>query len=452
MIVAALALPLGLAIALSVFDGRRRGTQILALAGLSATLLLLVAIARVIHTGTLLETVAGGWPIGIGIRLRVDALGIVFALVSVSVLLAALLRECSSGIGWRAVPAFVTFIAFGMIGLCFTADAFNFYVFFEVAMTGSIALAAYSGARREYRAALVFAVVNMLGSAMFLAAVAGLYHVTGTLDMRLMSEAPAASDRGAVLPLSAALLVAFSVKLGLFPFHAWVPAVYRDTSPMVAAVLSGAIVNIGSYGLLRFASTLPAALDSGGGLLLVLGSLSVIYGSILALSQPVVVEILAYSSIAQAGYILLAIGLGSPVGAAAAVVYAAVNSITKALLFLTGGLSGRGLGWAFLVGALSAAGVPPAAGFFGKASIMRAAALDASAMLLAVVFAGSLLSLGYMASAYRRRMLESPHWQSAGLGARVAVAALALLIAGAGLWPDPLLRAGEAAAAALVTR
>src|SRR5690606_40522844 len=114
-------------------------------------------------------------------------------------------------------------------------------------VTVSYVLTASGGRTRQLRAALVFTAVNLLGSFLFVLAVAGTYRVTGTL---LMSDVAAHMDQvsdHASLLIALGFFVAFSVKVGLFPFHFWLPTVYAGTRPAVAAILSGAVANIGSY-------------------------------------------------------------------------------------------------------------------------------------------------------------------------------------------------------------
>ena len=106
-------------------------------------------------------------------------------------------------------------------------------------MTAAYVLATYGGGRRELGAALVFTTVNLLGTFVFLLSVAGVYHVTGTLDMARSPTAWPTPSRRTALLIAVGFFVAFSVKLGLFPFHFWLPTVYTGASPAVAAILSG---------------------------------------------------------------------------------------------------------------------------------------------------------------------------------------------------------------------
>ncbi|MBI3969364.1 MAG: oxidoreductase, partial [Chloroflexi bacterium] len=411
-----------------------------------------VALAITVYTGGPVEMVSGGWPTGIGITLRADALGAVFAVVVTAVLLAVLVHEVVSGVRERAFPALVLFMAAGLGGLFLTGDVFNFYVFFEVSMTTGFVLASYGQEQRQIRDALTFTVVNLLGSVLFLNGVAALYHVTGTLDMRSVGEQVDRAEPNTVILIAVLFFVAFSLKLGLFPFHNWLPPVYEGTHPAVAAILSGALANIGSYGLLRFGADLFAKeLQLAAPALLLLGGLSVVYGAVLAASRRTAPAVLAYSSISQAGYILIALAVGGSIGYGAAVVYTIVNALNKTLLFLAAGLRGWFVAAAFAVGGFSVAGVPPSAGFFGKAALFRVGIEAESLGVVLLVLTGGALSFVYMFQSYQREFWErSTTEPPSPLAPRILVVILAGLVVGLGIWPEPLLAAGERAARALM--
>jgi len=454
-----LALPVGipwvLAAVLPLLDGRKRWVGLLAAAGLGASLLSLVWLASIVIRRGEVEVTAGGWPEGVGITLRADALGVTFALVSVAVILAAFLYEVALGVRWRAFPALILLVAAGLTGLFFTGDAFNFYVFFEISMISSFILAGYREKDYQVRAAFVFAVVNLLGSFVFLIGIAALYTISGSLDMETIAARVAGLNPSSVIAISALIFAAFFLKLGLFPFHFWLPAVYVGSHPPIAAILSGALANIGAYGLLRFgADVLPRELALAAPAVIVIGAASIAYGSLQAVSRRDTSEVMAYSAIGQAGYVLLALGVGGPVGYAAAVVYAVVNSLNKGVVFLSAGLRGPLVGAAFAVGAFSIAGVPPAAGYLGKFMVFEAStaveSVTATVALVFLVFVGSALSFLYSFQVYQRRFVApGPSGKPSPTAARYLVVLLAALVVLVGLWPQPLMLLSRAAAAAL---
>ncbi|OBI98571.1 complex I subunit 5 family protein [Mycobacterium asiaticum] len=461
----ALLVPWAAGAVLIALDGRRRGVAWLGVAALTATLaVVLTLIFQVVRHGPQ-QVVTGGWPAGIGIVLRADALGGVFALVSLVVLIAALANEAVRGAHTRTFPGLVVLLAAGLNGLFLTGDVFNFYVFFEIAMTASYALTTYGQRPRQLRAALIFASVNLLGSFVFLLSVAGTYRITGALAMADVAERINAVGANAAMLVAVGFFVAFSVKLGLFPFHFWLPTVYAGTRPAVAAILSGAVANIGSYGLLRFGAGLFSdELRFAATALVLLGVASILYGGVLAVSRGDDAETLAYSAIGQVGYVLVALSVGGPIGLSAAVVYSVVNALNKGLLFLAAGLRGPLVAAAFVIGAFSVAGVPPAAGFIAKLELFRAAIAVHNPALLVVLVVGSVLSLIYMFQIYQRKFWVSDVRASgdradgdgvAGvspLPPRLFVGALAVLVLSIGVWAEPLLVLSQDAANVLTGR
>jgi len=450
-----IALPLALlwigGVALAILDGTRKPVGWLAVGMLAAAFGATIALSiDVANQDGPLEMAIGGWPQGVGITLRVDMLGIVFALLSQVVLLSALIYEVVNGVGARIYPALVVFMGLGLTGLVFTGDVFNFYVFFEISMISAYVLASYGETPRQFRAAFIFVTVNLLGSVLFLIGIAAVYHTTGFLDMvRIREQMPLVEENPAILSATI-IFVAFCTKLGLFPFHFWLPAVYTGTRPSVAAILSGALANIGSYGLIRFgADIFPRELREASEVLLWLGAVSIVYGGIQAVARHAASEVLAYSAIGQVGYILIALAIGGPVGYAAAVLYTVLNSLNKTLLFLSGSLRGWLVGAAFAVGAFSVAGVPPAGGFFGKLALFRVGIEEQRPWIVALIFLGGALSFVYMFQLYRRRTAEIGEVDTSPVATQILAVLLALAILGIGVWPEPLLAMTQRAVDAL---
>jgi len=262
-------------------DGRRRPVGWAAAGVLAAAVALLAALAVRVATDGPVEVVAGGWPADVGIRLRADALGALLALVSAAVVLAALVHAVVSRRSTRLFPALMLFLTVGLTGLFLTGDVFSFYVFFELAMISAYALAASGREGRMVGSALIFAVVNLLGSFLFLIATAALYRATGTLEMLAVAERARSIDPNTAAVIAVLYFVAFGVKLGLFPFHFWLPSIYGSAPPAVAAVLAGALANIGAYGLLRFqAGLLPRELALAAAILVGIGTVTIIYGAV----------------------------------------------------------------------------------------------------------------------------------------------------------------------------
>jgi multicomponent Na+:H+ antiporter subunit D len=252
----ALVIPWAAGIVIAITDGRRRAIGLLTVGLLVVNFTALVVLAVDVAADGPRSVTTGDWPVGVGITLRVDALGALFAALSSLALLGATAHEVAGGVRERGFCGFVLLLAAGLTGVFITGDLFNFYVFFELAMTAAYVLATYGNGRRELSAALVFTTANLLGTFVFLLSVAGVYHVTGTLDMGQIAERMGGVDASTGILIAVGFFVAFSVKLGLFPFHFWLPTVYTGAGPAVAAILSGGLANIGAYGLLRFGAEL----------------------------------------------------------------------------------------------------------------------------------------------------------------------------------------------------
>jgi multicomponent Na+:H+ antiporter subunit D len=449
-----IALPLAIlwfgGLLMAVLDGTRKPLGWLAVAIMAAATVSTIVLGIDVHQNGQQTMAAGGWDLGIGITLRVDMLSILFAVLSQIVLLVALAYEVISDVGARIFPALVLFLGVGMTGLVFTGDAFNFYVFFEISMLSSYILVSYGETPRQFRAAFVFITVNLLGSVFFLIGIASTYHITGFLDMeRIRDQMPLVQENPAVLTATI-MFVAFSLKLGLFPFHFWLPAVYTGTRPAVAAILSGALANIGSYGLLRFgADIFPRELSHASGVLIVLGALSIIYGGHQAVSRHATNEVLAYSAIGQVGYIMIALGIGGTVGWTAAIIYTVLNSLNKVLLFLSGSLRGWLAGAAFAIGAFSVAGVPPAGGFMGKLALFQISIDAGEPLLVALIFLGGALSFVYMFQIYRRRTADIDEADTSPLAIQGLLVVLAIVVLFIGLYPELLLDIAQRAALSL---
>jgi multicomponent Na+:H+ antiporter subunit D len=432
-------------VALAILDGRRKRIGLIAVAALIAAIVAVVALGMKVRSDGPQTMVAGNWPAGVGIGLSADMLGVTFTLLSLGVLLAALIFEVASGVRSQSFPAVGLLLGAGLTGVFLTADAFNFYVFFEIAMISSYVLTGYGDEGRQLRSATIFAIVNLLGSAFFLMGIASLYHQTGRLDMAGIAERVALLSPESVILSAVLIFSAFGIKLGIFPFHFWLPAVYTGTRPAVAAILSGAVANIGTYGLLRWGGgMLPDELRTAAPMFFALGVVSIIYGSLQAISRRSVAEVVAYSSIGQVGFILVALAIGGPAGFGAAVLFAIVNAVNKTLLFLSENLRGWLVGFAFAIGAFSVAGVPPAGGFLGKAGLFRVAADEDNWVVIALVVIGSVLSFIYMFQIYQRRFMTPDVAESANVvpspaAVRAVVVVLAVITLLIGIWPEPVL-------------
>jgi multicomponent Na+:H+ antiporter subunit D len=347
---------------------------------------------QVSQHGTITIT-AGNWPLPFGIELVADRLGAALVLISALMLTVTLLWQTSDVDTAPSHPTLLPLVH-GLVagsGAAFlTADLFNLYVWFELALICALGLLSLGGSLRQLDAALKYFAINLVGTLLLLAAIAMLYAKTGHLNYNALAGVSGWQNDGMILTLSGMLVLAFLIKSAAFPFFAWLPASYHTLPTPILALFSALLSKIGICALIRILSSVfhpaPDLLTSGLGWIAIL---SMITGVLGAAYHWDLRRILAFHSISQVGYMLLALALTSPAGDAAAIFFAVHHSLVKAGLFLTAGLIYRftghfdlrrigglyaakpGLSVLFLVLALSLVGIPPLSGFWGKYLIVK---------------------------------------------------------------------------------
>jgi multicomponent Na+:H+ antiporter subunit D len=417
-------LPLVGALIAPFLGGRRRGWT------LSVAITWLVfggclALLRRVLTEGVVTYALGGWSAPSGIEYRIDALNALF-LVTVSGVAAVVTipgrLTAAEQIGQQRMGLYQSLYLLcltGLLGITITGDAFNVYVLLELASLATYALVALGKDRRARLAAFRYLILGSLGATFLLLGLAYLHALTGTLDMLLMHErlSGLAGSRSAHVA-AAFLLVGLGLKSALFPLHSWLPEAYTQAPSTVAALLSGTATKVGLYLMFRFTYTILGPelcfeILPGREVLMVMASAAILYGSAVALRQQHAGRLLAYSSVAQVGYIVLGLGLASTTALTGALVHVMGHAVTKAGMFLALGAVAhqvggvdlqqlRGLGkrmpWtaaALAAGAAGLVGMPLTTGFISKWYLMSAV-LDAGAWPLALVMvAGSLLGIAY---------------------------------------------------------
>lgn len=431
-------------------------------------------LARVWQNGSPVVFQSGGWPAPFGISLVGDLLSATLAVMSQAVLVSGILYAL--GCRDQAVqyptfyPLFLT-LATGLTGAMLTGDLFNLFVFAELLVLSGTILTAISDDKYGAEAAFKYFYMSLLASAFLLLAVGSLYISYGTLNMASLGQAIKGDSSVALLPIAIALLfAAFMVKSAVFPFHFWQPDFHTAAATPVSAMLSSVVVKLGFYGFVRMTTLLfieqAAAIQ---GLLVVLGILGVIYGGLGAVGTNNVKRMLAYSTLAQVGFLLVATGWGHPLALAAAIIFAFNHSLIKAaMLMLAGAVASRapvktaafemvtGLGKSmpatgvlFFMGGLALAGIPPTNGFISKMVLFRSGIEAGQFVSLAVIGFASILTLVYIMRAFQRiwwrPLTEGRDAKPAGdqlLAPALLVAAVLIL----GLWPRPLVDLAQATA------
>jgi multicomponent Na+:H+ antiporter subunit D len=417
---------------------------------------------------------SGGWPAPFGISLVGDLLSAMMAVMSQTVLSLGIVYALGSRDQVVRYPAFYPIfltLAAGLTGAMLTGDLFNLFVFAELLVFSGTILTAISDDRLGAEAAFKYFYMSLLASAFLLLAIGSLYVSYGTLNMADLARRIAANPNAPLLPVAVALLFAtFMVKSAVTPFHFWQPDFHTASPTAVSAMLSSVVVKLGVYGFLRMTTLLfveQAAQVQG--LLVVLGLVGIVYGGLGAVGTHNAKRILAYSTLAQVGFILVAIGWGSRLALAAALVFAVNHSLIKAaLLMLAGAVASRapvktaafdvvsGLGrymplagLLFFAGGLALVGIPPTNGFISKMMIFRSGIEAGQWATLAAVGLVSILTLVYVVRAFQRIWWQLPAEGTVAKPGGDRLLAPALLIAAVlllGLWPEPLVRLAEATA------
>jgi multicomponent Na+:H+ antiporter subunit D len=384
---------------------------------------LATSMAMLLAAGTLVleqwpEYWMGKWSHPVGICLVVDGLTELLlvtvnmvALLSCIFSLSYMRRYTNPGLYYSM---FLLMLA-GMNGAVLAGDLFNLYVFLEVAAVASYGLVAFGCESEELEASFKYLVLGSIGSAFILFGIAILYNLTGQLNMAKVSGGLAqlgSEAHSAVLLAGAMFLAGFSLKAAMVPFHAWLPDAHPSAPAPISAMLSGVLIKaIGIYALIRVVFSVFGVSPLYGQVLIAMGSLSMIVGVLLAVGQWDFKRLLAYHSISQMGYVLLAVGVGVSVlsgqdgegGQSRQVAIAGLavfgglfhlfnHATFKSLLFLCAGSVEYATGTRLLkelgglkqkcpvtsgccrVAALSIAGVPPFNGFWSKLIIIIACA------------------------------------------------------------------------------
>lgn len=410
-------IPLAGAFIIPIFGKRIKpfGSLMAVLTTLSSAALSIFTLLAVSAQKVLVYNV-GGWPAPFGISVVVDGLA-VFMLVTVNIIafLVALfsidyIRKYTDT--WKFYTLFILMLS-GMNGVLIAGDLFNLYIFLEVSAIAGYSLVAFGTKAEELEASFKYAVMGAVASSFILIGIAILYSYTSTLNMADMALLLAAKGASGVIPfVSVLFLMGFGLKGSLVPFHAWLPDAHTSAPTPISAMLSGVLIKVlGVYSLLRIFFNVLGVSDKVLSIFMFLGAISIMAGVLLAVGQWDFKRLLAYHSISQIGYIMLGVGLGSPVGIFGGLFHLFNHSIFKSLLFLNSGaidysIRTRNLkemgglsqimpvtANTSLIASMSIAGIPPLNGFFSKLIIILACV---QANRLGYAFwavAGSLLTL-----------------------------------------------------------
>lgn len=426
----------------------------------------------------------GGWAPPVGIEYRIDALN-AFVLMIVSGIAAALAlyarASVAAEIAGERVYLFYCLLLLclcGLLGIVATGDAFNLFVFLEISSLSSYALIAMGAKRRALLASFQYLVMGTIGGTFLLIGVGLLYQMTGTLNMLdLAARLPAVGDTRTVRAGLAFIVVGISLKLALVPLHLWLPGAYTYAPSAISTFLAATATKVAAYALIRFLFTVfggAYALESLplGEILVLLAVAAMLYGSVAAIYATDAKRLLAWSSIAQIGYIVLGIGLDTVDGLTAGILHMLNHGVIKGALFMAVGALfwrvrasgiddiaglGRLMPWtsaALVAAGLGLVGVPLTAGFISKWYLLQAVLAEGQGWLAAAILIASLLAMIYIG-----RLIETLYFREPKTGVEPGeapagmLAATWLLVAmnfGLGVYSAPAATYARAAAQALV--
>jgi NADH-quinone oxidoreductase subunit M len=423
---------------------------------------------------------------GIDYSMGIDGISLFLVLLTTLLTPLAILASWSVHDRLKEYFIFMLLLETGMIGVFVSLDLFLFYVFWEIMLVPMYFLIGVWGGERRIYAAIKFVLYTMIGSVLMLVAIIALYFMHGDATGMFTFSYPQiqsaiASGRMVLSPnierlLFLAFFLAFAVKVPLFPFHTWLPDAHVEAPTAGSVLLAGVLLKMGTYGLLRFNLPLfPQMSHLFAPLISLLAIVGIIYGALVAMVQPDMKKLVAYSSVSHLGFIVLGIFSFTPQGVQGAVYQMLNHGVSTGALFLLvgviydrrhtrlidefGGLANRMPLFAafFLIVTLSSIGLPGLNGFVGEFLILLGT-FGMNPMRAAVAAVGVILSAVYMLWMYQRVIWgEIKNERNAGLPdlagrERAMLIPLLIVILWMGIYSNHFLRPMDASVAKLVNQ
>ena len=404
----------------------------LAIAGLAAQFALAVDLARKVAAGGVAAHVVGGWGAPLGIDLAADGLSAAMLLLTQGVALPlAIHARAYFTAGDPAGVWFWPLLGFllaGLNALFVSADLFNLYVTLELVGLAAVGLVAAGGGTQQVAAALRYLFATLLGSGAYLLGVALLYGAYGTVSSATLLPLVTAEAPRLVWIAAGLMVTGLLLKTALFPFHFWLPPAHGGAPAPVSALLSALVVKASFYLILRlWLGPLQALLPSFAWLLALLGAAAIFWGSWQAIRAVKVKRLIAYSTVAQLGYLFLIFPLLPAPGALqAGVMQVFAHGLAKAGMFAAAGVMIKATGqdtvaglagaverlpvtfFAFGLAGMTLMGLPPSSGFLAKWQIIDAALAQGHWVIAVVALAGGLLAAVYVFRVLRQAFLQAP--------------------------------------------
>ena len=380
----------------------------------------------------------GGWTPPIGIEYVIDLLnGFVCIIIAFIGLMVGIysIESITKELPNKIIPFYSIFLLLvtGLMGMTITGDIFNFYVFLEISSLTAYALIAMGDRGDGVVASFNYLIMGTVAASFILLGIGYLYAVTGSLNIADMQNLlPVIYDSKVVLAALAFFMVGFSIKVGLFPLHAWLPDAYTHAPSAASALIAGLMTKVGAYAMIRFMFSVFTPefvidITRMAEILTWAAALAIIVGSVLAIAQSDIKRMLAYSSISQIGYILLGVGLVNVIGMQGGLLHILNHSLMKCALFLVAGAifyrtgirnlhQFQGLGkkmpvttTVFLIAGLSMIGVPGTVGFTSKWYLALGSIEAGQWIFVIVILISSLLNIVYFWRVFDNIWFGHPH-------------------------------------------
>ncbi len=380
----------------------------------------------------------GGWTPPIGIEYVIDLLnGFVCIIIAFIGLMVGIysIESITKELPNKIIPFYSIFLLLvtGLMGMTITGDIFNFYVFLEISSLAAYALIAMGDRGDGVVASFNYLIMGTVAASFILLGIGYLYAVTGSLNIADMQGLlPGIYDSRVVLAALAFFMVGFSIKVGLFPLHAWLPDAYTHAPSAASALIAGLMTKVGAYAMIRFMFSVFTPefvidITRMAEILTWAAALAIIVGSVLAIAQSDIKRMLAYSSISQIGYILLGVGLVNVIGMQGGLLHILNHSLMKCALFLVAGAifyktgirnlhQFQGLGkkmpvttTVFLIAGLSMIGVPGTVGFTSKWYLALGSIEAGQWIFVIVILISSLLNIVYFWRVFDNIWFGHPH-------------------------------------------
>ncbi len=449
------------------------------------TLLASISILDRVRTQGAIDYYLGGWPQHVGITYKIDVVN-AFMLVLLSAITFVVMLFARQSVE-KEIPedkhhlfyAALLLCFTGLMGICITGDAFNVFVFLEISSLSAYALIGMGSSPKATLAAFRYLVMGTIGGTFILMGLGFLLMATGTLNMaELVKLIPPVADTTMIRAGFAFIAIGSAIKLALFPLHMWLPDCYTYAPSVVSSFLSATATKVSYYVLVRavfvlFGAALIEQTVRMEAVFFPMAMLAIFVGSIKAIGQINIKRLLAYSSVAQIGYMVLGLSFGNQDGLTGGIIHLFNHALMKGGLFLVLGCVAyqigstciddmKGLGkrmpltaFAFVLGGLSMIGVPLTAGFVSKWYLALGALQAGMWWVVPLILLASLLAVLYI-----WKVVEAAYFQEPPEGAECKDAPWGLLVPtylliGAsfyfGIFTDPMLASAREAADLLLT-